>query len=162
MYKPIFNKRRVLKFTHFTNKGYADVNVIRAEASAACEVLFDLYKRMGVPVEGDAAVCIYTGVVTDTGNLTYSNTTPHAIRIVAELLENGLNITQINRYISRTVPSGKMYRVSPSRSDRRIREMSTLWSPTFWISIQSQGSPLGAEISFSAVMISLMRTSPWP
>ena len=89
---------------HFTNKGYADANLIMPEASAACEVVYDLLKAMEMPITRDLAVCIYTGVVTDTGNLTYSNTTPHSIRIVAELLESGLNITEINRYIYRTVP----------------------------------------------------------
>lgn len=89
---------------HFTNKGYADANLIVPAASAACEVMFDIYKAMDKPVCPDAAVCIYTGIVTDTGNLTYSNTTPHAIRIVAELYENGLNITEINRCIYRTIP----------------------------------------------------------
>ena len=89
---------------HFTNKGYADANLIVSGASAACEIVFDLFGAMNIPISRDEAVCIYTGIVTDTGNLTYSNTTPHAIRIVAELLEGGLNITQINRYIYRTVP----------------------------------------------------------
>ena len=89
---------------HFTNKGYADVNLIRGDASAACEIIYDLYQAMGEPVSGDAAVCIYTGVVTDTGNLTYSNTTPRAIRMVADMYENGLNITEINRLIYRTIP----------------------------------------------------------
>ena len=92
---------------HFTNKGYADVNLIRADASATCEIIDELYKRMDEPTKGDAAVCIYTGIVTDTGNLTYSNTTANCIRTVAELYENGLNITEVNRYIYRTVPYNK-------------------------------------------------------
>ncbi len=89
---------------HFTNKGYADINVIRADASAVCEIVFDLYHAMGVKIGEDAAVCIYTGIVTDTGNLTYSNTSPRAIRMVADLLAEGLNITEVNRLIYRTVP----------------------------------------------------------
>lgn len=89
---------------HFTNKGYADINLIRADASAACEVVFDIFRALGEPVTGDAAVCIYTGIVTDTGNLTYSNTTPRSIRMIADLLESGLNITEINRLIYRTIP----------------------------------------------------------
>lgn len=103
---------RDAKFTmqidhHFTNKGYADVNLLASDAAAACEVIYDLYKFMDKPICGDAAVCLYTGIVTDTGNLTYSNTTPKCIRMVADLLENGLNITEINRYIYRTVPFSK-------------------------------------------------------
>ncbi|MCR5808056.1 MAG: bifunctional oligoribonuclease/PAP phosphatase NrnA [Clostridiales bacterium] len=92
---------------HFTNKGYADANLIRADASATCEVIFDLYRAMDKPISSEAAVCLYTGIVTDTGNLTYSNTTPKCIRMVADLYENGLNITEINRNIYRTVPFSK-------------------------------------------------------
>lgn len=92
---------------HFTNRGYADANLIVANASAACEVVFSLYRAMGVKIGPEAAVCLYTGIVTDTGNLTYSNTTPECIRMVAELYENGLDITTINRNIYRTVPFTK-------------------------------------------------------
>lgn len=91
---------------HFTNRGYADTNLI-LDASAACEVVFMLYRAMGAPISPEAAVCLYTGIVTDTGNLTYSNTTPECIRMVAELYENGLDITTINRNIYRTVPFSK-------------------------------------------------------
>ncbi|MBO4562971.1 MAG: bifunctional oligoribonuclease/PAP phosphatase NrnA [Clostridia bacterium] len=92
---------------HFTNKGYADANLICPEASAACEVVYELYKLMDRPIDYAAAVCLYTGIVTDTGNLTYSNTTPRCIRMVAEMYENGLNITEINRNIYRTIPFSK-------------------------------------------------------
>lgn len=92
---------------HFTNKGYADANLICGDAAAACEVVYELYEAMNVPITRDAAVCLYTGIVTDTGNLTYSNTTPSCIRMVAKMLEDGLNITEINRNIYRTIPFSK-------------------------------------------------------
>ena len=57
---------------HFTNKGYADVNLIMSDASAACEVVYKLYLAMDKPITDDAAVCLYTGIVTDTGNLNAS------------------------------------------------------------------------------------------
>lgn len=92
---------------HFTNKGYAEVNLIHPDACAACEIVYELYRAMDKPIGPDAAVCLYTGLVTDTGNLTYSNTTPRGIRMVADLYEKGLNITEINRNIYRTVPFSK-------------------------------------------------------
>ena len=92
---------------HFTNRGYADVNLICPDAAASCEVVFDLIKAMDMPIDYATSVCLYTGIVTDTGNLTYSNTTPECIRMVAEMYENGLNITEINRNIYRTVPFSK-------------------------------------------------------
>lgn len=100
-------KHTVVIDHHFTNKGYADDNLIMSGASAACEIIYKLYKAMDKPITEEAAECIYTGIVTDTGNLTYSNTTPESIRMVADLYEGGLNITKINRYIYRTVPYNK-------------------------------------------------------
>lgn len=103
---------RAAKYTmvidhHFTNKGYGDANLVEGKASATCEVIFDLIKHMGREIGPETAICLYTGIVTDTGNLTYINTTPECIRMVAELYENGLNITEINRNIYRTVPYSK-------------------------------------------------------
>ena len=92
---------------HFTNKGYADINLIRPEASATCEIIYDIFKGLDLSIDSGSAICLYTGIVTDTGNLTYSNTTPNSIRIVAELYEEGLNITEVNRSIYRTVPYAK-------------------------------------------------------
>jgi phosphoesterase RecJ-like protein len=92
---------------HFTNKGYGDANLICPDAAASCEVVFEIIKAMDKPIDYATSVCLYTGIVTDTGNLTYSNTTPECIRMVAEMYENGLNITEINRNIYRTVPYSK-------------------------------------------------------
>lgn len=105
----IFNsaKHTVAIDHHFTNKGYADDNLIVPKASAACEIIYRLFEALDKPITGDAAVCIYTGIVTDTGNLTYSNTTGDCIRMVADMYENALNITKVNRSIYRTVPYNK-------------------------------------------------------
>ncbi len=63
---------------------------------------------MDMPVDETAAVCLYTGIVTDTGNLSYSNTNPNSLRIIADFIEKKLvDITEINRLIYRTVPYEK-------------------------------------------------------
>lgn len=92
---------------HITNSGFADVNLIIPSASAAAEAVNSLYLKMGVPVDSEAARCIYTGIVTDTGNFSYGNTTPSALRITADYIERGLDITKLNRLIFRTVPYTK-------------------------------------------------------
>ncbi len=123
---------------HFTNKGYADINVIRADASAVCEIVFDLYHAMGMEIGRDAAVCIYTGIVTDTGNLTYSNTTPRAIRMVADLLEGGLNITEVNRLIYRTIPYVKTRIQGHVLSNMKLYEDGTIGLATLTIGEMDQ------------------------
>lgn len=92
---------------HFTNPGFADNNLVIADASATAEIMHELFCRMDMPFDEDAMKCLYTGIVTDTGNLTYSNTTPNAVRIIADFLECGLDISDLNRRIYRTIPYNK-------------------------------------------------------
>ena len=93
---------------HITNPGFAGTNVVVPEASATAEVICELFRRMDMPVDSTVAVCLYTGIVTDTGNLSYSNTTPNALRIIADFVERKLvDISDLNRRIYRTVPYAK-------------------------------------------------------
>ena len=92
---------------HFTNPNFADNNLVIADASATAEIMHEIFCRMDMPFDEEAMKCLYTGIVTDTGNLTYSNTTPNAIRIIADFLERGLDISDLNRRIYRTIPYNK-------------------------------------------------------
>ena len=93
---------------HITNPRFAGVNLVVSDASATAEVVFELYHRLDMPVDETVAVCLYTGIVTDTGNLSYSNTTPNALRIIADFVEKKLvDVSEINRRIYRTVPYEK-------------------------------------------------------
>ncbi|MCH5279123.1 MAG: bifunctional oligoribonuclease/PAP phosphatase NrnA [Christensenellaceae bacterium] len=92
---------------HITNPYFAGTNLVIPDASATAEIIHELYLRMDMPIDVEVAACLYTGIVTDTGNLTYSNTTPNAVRIIADFLEMGLDITELNRRIYRTIPYSK-------------------------------------------------------
>lgn len=93
---------------HITNPNFANVNLVEPGASATAEVVYRLFRKMDMPVDSTVATCLYTGIVTDTGNLSYSNTTPAALRIIAEFVENKLvDISDLNRRIYRTVPYAK-------------------------------------------------------
>lgn len=61
------------------------------EASATGELLFDLIAASGEPWPPGAALGLYVAVLTDTGSFRFSNATPRAHRMVAELLEKGVD-----------------------------------------------------------------------
>ena len=92
---------------HVTNPGFAGTNLVIPRASAVAEIINSIYLKMDMPVDKDAACCIYAGIVTDTGNLSYDNTTSSALRTVADFVEQGLDIAKLNRLIYRTVPYSK-------------------------------------------------------
>ena len=54
------------------------------------------------------ATALYTGLVTDTGRFQYSNTTPKALHLAAELVEAGADLRQIFQGVYESMPFPKM------------------------------------------------------
>ncbi|MEK5027798.1 DHH family phosphoesterase [Paenibacillus sp. FSL M7-1046] len=76
---------------HPTNNGYGFVTLIKPDAAATAEILFDLLKTFEVEWDIDIATAIYTGLLTDTGGFRYTNTSPKVMAAVSELLVLGVN-----------------------------------------------------------------------
>lgn len=80
---------------HPTNDYFGAVNLIKDDAAATAELLYDLCEKLQIPWHEDLAICIYTGLMTDTGGFRYSNTTPKVMQIAAKLLQHGVNGHQL-------------------------------------------------------------------
>lgn len=82
---------------HISNTDYAQRTLLDSGASAASEVLYEVYMAMGVTLDKHAAECVYTGIATDTGCFRYGNTTERCHEIAAELFKAGADFLMINR-----------------------------------------------------------------
>ena len=76
---------------HRSNEGYGTVRVVDPDASSTCEMVFRLIEAIGGDVDGDTAICLYAGLVTDTGRFQYQATTPETLRIAARLREHAFD-----------------------------------------------------------------------
>ncbi len=76
---------------HPTNDRYGLVNVVKDDAAATAEVLYDWINLFDVEWTCEAAEAIYTGLLTDTGGFRYSSTSPKVMEISSRLLELGVN-----------------------------------------------------------------------
>lgn len=93
---------------HPTNNGFGAVNVIRAEAAATVEILFDLVERAGISLDLDCATAIYTGLLTDTGGFRYSNTSPRVMEIASRLLEIGVSGNELADHLLEKMTMAKL------------------------------------------------------
>ncbi|MED4750171.1 bifunctional oligoribonuclease/PAP phosphatase NrnA [Brevibacillus choshinensis] len=75
---------------HPTNDGFGTINLIRTDAAATAEILYDVALAAGVTFNEELALCIYTGLLTDTGGFRYSNTSPYVMEIASQLLRYGV------------------------------------------------------------------------
>ena len=84
---------------HQDNVPFGHLNLKDVGASAAGEMLYDLCREGDLSVTADMAVNLYTAILTDTGRFHYSNTTPHCLRVAADLVELGADPTRITNEV---------------------------------------------------------------
>jgi len=84
---------------HATNDRYGSINVVDPHAAATAVVVRRLAGLLHWPLNRDAAICLYTGLVTDTGRFQYSNTTPEVFELAQELAEFDLPIAAMSRQL---------------------------------------------------------------
>lgn len=80
---------------HETNNGYGKLNFIEPYASATAEVLAGLSLDLGWKISLDSAICLYTGIVTDTGCFKFSNTTQRTMEYAGKMLSLGVEPSEI-------------------------------------------------------------------
>ena len=74
---------------HHDNTRFGGVNLVVDDASSTAEIVRDILGALDVPLTPEIAEALYVGLVTDTGRFQYTNTTPKALRLAAELVEAG-------------------------------------------------------------------------
>ncbi|MFF2888121.1 bifunctional oligoribonuclease/PAP phosphatase NrnA [Paenibacillus sp. NPDC057967] len=100
---------RLLNIDHHpTNNGFGTVNVIRPEAAATVEILYDLIIHAGFTPDLECAKAIYTGLLTDTGGFRYSNTTPRVMEIAASLLGLGVSGSELADHLLEKMTIAKL------------------------------------------------------
>ncbi len=74
---------------HLTNPREWPLTWLNPDASACGEMIYKLINELGVAIDRDIALCLYTAIFTDTGSFRYSNTSPESMKIAAAMLEFG-------------------------------------------------------------------------
>jgi phosphoesterase RecJ-like protein len=80
---------------HISNPGYAKLNLIDTESPATAQVLHEIMTELGMPLTPDVAANLYVGLMTDTGNFRYRQTTAHTFEVAAQLIKAGANPTTL-------------------------------------------------------------------
>src|SRR5947208_1862335 len=93
---------------HHDNNRFGNINLIVADASSTAEIVRDLLGELGIALTPQIAEALYVGLVTDTGRFQYTNTSPKALRLAAELVESGADVHGIFRKVYETVQFAKL------------------------------------------------------
>lgn len=93
--------RKVMIDHHLNPADFCRVTLSCPEMSSTSEMVFRFICRMGMfdLLNRDAAACIYTGMMTDTGSFTYNSNRPEIYTIVSELIRKGIDKDLIYRKV---------------------------------------------------------------
>ncbi|MBR9923035.1 MAG: bifunctional oligoribonuclease/PAP phosphatase NrnA [Bacteroidetes bacterium] len=97
--------KKVMIDHHLYPEGFADYQLSEESASSTCELIYDFIQLLDkdisiTPLIGE---CLFTGILTDTGSFKYS-TSPKLFRIVAKLLERGVDDVKIQGMVFNCLP----------------------------------------------------------
>lgn len=83
---------------HPDNKLFADVNVVDASKSAVAELVYDFFRDCHWNIDHEIAMCLLTGIVTDTGIFMHSNTKASTLAAASDLVARGARISTITKH----------------------------------------------------------------
>lgn len=81
---------------HETNETEIVPALVDGEASASGVLVLDVIKELGIQITKEIALCLYVAISTDTGNFSFSNTTPEALHAVADCLKAGVDVSDLS------------------------------------------------------------------
>jgi bifunctional oligoribonuclease and PAP phosphatase NrnA len=139
---------------HHDNTRFGSVNLVVADASSTAEIVRDLLRELEVPLTSAIAEALYVGLVTDTGRFQYSNTTPKALRLAAELVEAGADVQGIFRHVYETVQFAKLKLLARALDRAQLFEGGRLLVSHL---LRSDFEEVGAEEPYSEGIIDYLR-----
>ncbi len=82
---------------HISNECFGSINLVEPTAAASGVVVQSLIDAMGLPLNRDAAVCLYAALICDTGRFQYETTTPAVFDLARRLTEFDVPVPELSR-----------------------------------------------------------------
>ena len=139
---------------HHDNTRFGDVNLVVPDASSTGEVLRDIFAELGVELTPELAEPLYVALVTDTGRFQYTNTTPKAFRLAAELVEAGADVHKVFQDVYETVQFAKLKLLARALERARIYQGGGL---VISYLLRGDFSEVGAAEPYSEGVIDYLR-----
>ncbi len=92
---------------HGVNTMFGDYNFVDPTAPACCQILITVLEALNIKITKEIGTCLLTGIITDTGGFKYQGVGPETFEFTAELLNSGVNVSEIFKNVMQTIPKAK-------------------------------------------------------
>lgn len=88
-----------------------DINIIDADLSSVCEIIYDFFEFNQINVSRKISTFLMLGILGDTGMFQHSNTTSRIMEISSDLMKKGALITKIVEFnsVNKTISTLKLW-----------------------------------------------------
>ena len=114
--------RKMLIDHHLEPEQFADFSRWSTEAAATCELVYELIVDMGWvdDIDNDIANCLYSGIMTDTGNFKHPNVTRNVFDICGDLVGHGCDTAYVARMIYDTNTVDRLHLMGYALSEKLV------------------------------------------
>ncbi len=75
---------------HAGHRDFGDISWVEANRSSTAEMIFDLALALNADISYNAAFCLYTAIVSDSGSFKYESTSAYTFHVASHLLNRGV------------------------------------------------------------------------
>jgi bifunctional oligoribonuclease and PAP phosphatase NrnA len=113
---PVQAKKVIVIDHHLSAVPFGDLNYLDKNSASCAEQIYNVIKAGSKKITRDMAICLYTGLVTETNKFQEANTNPAALRAAALLVEAGVDPCDLGRslYEENNLPQLKLLGASLS------------------------------------------------
>ncbi|HVP20789.1 MAG TPA: bifunctional oligoribonuclease/PAP phosphatase NrnA [Anaerolineaceae bacterium] len=128
---------------HITNLNFARINFVDPEAPATAAILAEYLPRWGLKISEPVAQALLNGIVSDTLGFRTSNVRPNTLRLAADLMEKGADLSELyNRaLIRRSFEAARLWGLG---LDKLQRDDRLVWT-TLTLSDRAQSAYPGND-----------------
>ena len=113
---------KILIDHHLEPEEFTDLRFWNIKASSTCELVYDFIQLLEETpqLSLDCCTCLYTGLLTDTGSFTNGATTAKAMKLGAQLLENGIDFMEIQEKLFNNNSESRMRFIGNSLLNKMV------------------------------------------
>jgi phosphoesterase RecJ-like protein len=125
---------------HRSNDGRGTIRLVEPTASSTCEIAAELIDAIGGDMSDGSAMCLYAGLVTDTGRFQYEAAGPSTLRLAARLREHPFDHAALARSLYEDNRAAYLEVASVAAARARLEPASDLvWTYVLWADLERAG-----------------------
>lgn len=127
--------KKILIDHHLQPEDHFDLSFSVIETSSTSELVFDFIVALGDKdlLDKEMAVCLYVGIMTDTGSFSFACNHPHTYEVVSELVRRGVDTERVHRLVYDTYSEERM-RLLGFCLSKRMKVLPESGTAYIWLS----------------------------